>query len=116
MTESINYVNIGESPRQCRRRGQGPSIFRRQENDVVGEVERDRVERKIRELDALRIDDIAVAVIAGEARGTVGIDRQFPDLERFANDRLLVKLRDRDGVEKPVGAAFIGDVFRAVGT
>ena len=32
-----------------------PSVFRRQENDVVDEVELDLAERKIRVLDALRV-------------------------------------------------------------
>lgn len=74
------------------------------------------VERKIRERDVLRIDDVVVAVIAGEACRPVGIDRELPDLERFAGNCLLVKLHDRDGVEQPVGSALIGDVFRAVGS
>jgi hypothetical protein len=76
-----------------------PSVFRRQQNDVVGKVELDLVERKIRERDVLRIDDGVVAVIAGEPCRPVGIDRQFPDLERFGRNRLLIELRDRDGVE-----------------
>ena len=93
-----------------------PSVLRRQENDVVGEVELDLIERKIRERDVLRIDDVVVAVVTDQACSPVFIDLQFPDLERFAGDRLLEALRDRDGIEEPIGAAFVSDVFGAVGT
>jgi hypothetical protein len=62
----------------------------------------------------LRVDDVVVAVIAGESRSALGVDLEFPDLECFACDRFLEMLRNRDGVGQPIGAAFIGDVFGAV--
>ena len=92
-----------------------PSVFRRQEDRIVREIELDFVERKIRERDVLRIDDVAVAVVGNEACAPVFIDLQCPNLEFFGGDVLLEALRDRDGIEKPVGSAFVGDVFRAVG-
>ena len=61
-------------------------VFARQQNHAVGEVEADLVERKIRELDRLRIRDGAIAVFADERRGTIGFYGEFPDLERLGSD------------------------------
>ena len=61
-----------------------PSVFRRQENGVVGGVELDLVDRKIRELDLVRVDEIMVAVVADERCGAIRVYRQFPDLGPFA--------------------------------
>lgn len=49
------------------------SVFRRQQDGVVGEAEIDPIERKIGERDVLHIDDIVVAIVANEFRGAVGI-------------------------------------------
>ena len=43
------------------------------------------------------------------------LDVELPDLEFLGSDPLVVGLADGDFIEKPVGAAFVGDVFRAVG-
>jgi hypothetical protein len=51
----------------------------------------------------LGVEDITVAVMACEARRSVGSYRQCPDLKRFACDRLIEDLRDRDGAEQPAG-------------
>src|ERR1039458_1535307 len=90
-----------------------PSVFRRQQDRAVGEIELDLVDRKIRERDLLRIDDVVIAVVANEGCSPVGIDLQFPDLESFTSNGFLKALRD--GIQKPIGSAFVGDVFRAVG-
>ena len=91
-----------------------PSVFRRQENGAVGEVELDFLDWEIRERDVLRVNDVVVAVVTDEAGRPVGIDLQLPDLEFFRGNSLLETLADRDGVQKPIGAAFIGDVFGVV--
>jgi len=82
----------------------GQSVLRRQENEVVGEVELEPVKRKIREWDDLGVEDITAAVTACEARRPVGFHRPCPDLKSFACDRLLEDLRDRDGAEQPAGS------------
>jgi hypothetical protein len=61
-----NELWRNENPRRYGQRGQGPSVFRRQENGVVGEEKFDFRDREIRELDVLCVDDIVVAVIADE--------------------------------------------------
>jgi hypothetical protein len=108
-----DYTRLAEEPPPRPQARALPSVFRRQQNGVVGEVELDLVERKIRELDVLRIDDVVVAVIADEACGPVFIHLQFPYLEFFGGNVLLETLCNRNGIEKPVGAAFIGNVFGA---
>jgi hypothetical protein len=57
------------------------SIFARQQNDAVGEVQRDLRQRKIRVFDRLLIDGLAVPVLTGERRRAVGIDVQLPQLD-----------------------------------
>jgi hypothetical protein len=82
---------------------------------VVREIEPDLVDWKIGVLDVLPIDDVVIAVVADEARRSVDIDLQYPDLECFAGHALFTPLRDGDRIEKPIGSAFIGNVFCAVG-
>jgi len=61
-------------------------------------------------------NDVAVAVVAGEhAFVLVEIDREFPVLEFFARDTLVIALRQGDFVEKPISAAVLGEVLRPVG-
>ena len=40
---------------------------------------------------------------------------QLPELEFFGCNGFLEALRERDLVEKPIGAGLVGDVFRAIG-
>ena len=80
-------------------------------DDVVRELQRDFIQREIRVLDLLREDDVAVAVVAGQRGCTVGADGELPDLKFLGGDALVVGLNDRDLIEKPVGAALVGDVF-----
>jgi hypothetical protein len=91
-----------------------PSVFRRQENGVVREVEPDLIDREIRKLDVLCVNDVAIAVIADERCGSVFIDLQPPHLEFLARHSLLIKLSDGDRIQKPVGSAPVSNVFRAV--
>ena len=67
-------------------------MLARQMDHVIGEIKRDLVERKIRELDVLGIDDIVVAVAADERCCPVLADFQRPDLELFGRNALLVTL------------------------
>ena len=84
-------------------------------DDVVGEIEGDPVQRKIRVLDLLREHEIAVAVIAGERSGPVGPYGELPELKSCGGDSLVIGLNDRDFVEKPIRSAVLGNVLRAVG-
>jgi hypothetical protein len=63
----------------------------------------------------LRVNDVAVAAVAGEEGCAVGTDLEFPDLEFFVGYAPLVTLTDRDRIQKPIGPGFVGDLFRAVG-
>jgi hypothetical protein len=61
-------------------KGGGPclgSILARQQDHFVGEVQRDLRQQKIRVLDRLAIDGVAVPVLTGERRRVVGIDVQL---------------------------------------
>jgi hypothetical protein len=62
----------------------------------------------------LRIDDVVVAIVADEVRGAICMDRQFPDLEFFGRDLLFEALRNGKCIQRLIGSAFFGDVFRAV--
>jgi hypothetical protein len=63
---------------------------------------------------ACALDDVAVAVVADQTRGSIGVNRQLPDLEFFGSNVFLETLRDRGGIEKPIGSAFTSDLFGAV--
>jgi hypothetical protein len=52
--------------------------------------------------------------MADERCGVIGLHREFPDLKPLGSDLLFVFLHDGDGVEQPIRAAVIGNVFRAV--
>src|SRR5207244_12542687 len=91
------------------------SVFARQVNHVVGEIQRDLVKREIGEFDFLGVDDVAVAVVAGERCGVVGPDSELPDLALFGGNALVVRLDDGDFIKQPVGAGGVGNVLRAVG-
>ena len=106
-----------KNPRQRgRQRGlSAGSVLARQVDNVVGEIQRDFIQRKIRVLDLLGEHDVAVAIIAGERSGPVGAHGEFPDLKFLGGDSLVVGLNDRDFVEKPIRSAVLGNVLRAVG-
>ena len=89
------------------------SILARQQNGLVAKIEADLVERKIRERNPLRIDGVAVAVVAGERRLRV-LHLQRPDLKFLRRHLRLVALRERDLVQKPVSAAGVRDMLRPV--
>ena len=82
---------------------------------LVGEVQCDFIQRKIRVLDLLGEYDLAIAIVARKRSGSVGTYGEFPDLKFLGGNRLVVGLNDRDFVEKPIRAAVLGNVLRAVG-
>ena len=103
------------SPRQRCRRGQASRlILARQMDHIVREIERDFIERKICELDVLGIDDVVIAIVANERRCPILAHGEFPDLEFFGGNALLMQLADRDGIQKPIGSAFVGQVLCTV--
>ena len=56
---------------------------------VVGEVECDLFQREVGVLNVLGDHDVAVAVVAGQRRGSVGTYGEFPDLKFLGGDALL---------------------------
>ncbi len=84
-------------------------------DDVLGEVQRDFIQREIGVLDVLGEHDVSIAVVAGKRSGSVGMYNELPDLKFFGVDSLVVGLNDRDFIEKPIRPAVLGNVLRAVG-
>lgn len=62
------------------------SVLARQQDRLVGEIQRDLGQRKIRVLDRLAKDGLAVPVLAGERRRVVVL--QLPQLELLAGNAL----------------------------
>src|ERR1700733_14174250 len=82
---------------------------------IVGKVQRDLIQRKIRVLDLLGEHDIAVAIVARKRSGSVGTHGELPDLKFLRGDSLVVGLDDRDFVQNPIRSTVVGNVLRAVG-
>ena len=59
------------------------SIFAGQEDDAVRAIQRDFRQREVREGERLGEHRLAVAVLAGEGGGAVGMHPQPPELEGF---------------------------------
>lgn len=95
--------------------GQKRSVLTREQDGVVREVERNAVQRKVRVLELLGVDNIVVAILAGQHASMIGAYRELPDLELLSFEARVVRLNDRDLVEEPVGPSLIGDEFGAVG-
>ena len=93
----------------------GGLVLARQVDHVVGEVEGNFIQRKVRELDFFREHDVAVAVIAGQRSGPVGTHGEFPDLKFLGGNSFVVRLNDRDFIEEPIRSAMLSQVLRAVG-
>jgi hypothetical protein len=56
---------------------------------IVGKVQRDLIQRKIRVLDLLGEHDIAVAIVARKRSGSVGTHGELPDLKFLGGDSLV---------------------------
>jgi hypothetical protein len=56
-----------------------------------------------------------IAIVARKSRGSVGTYGELPDLKFLGGNSLVVGLNDRDFVQKPIRAAVLGNVLRAVG-
>jgi hypothetical protein len=91
------------------------SILAWQVDNVVGEVQSEFIQRKIRVLDVLGEYDVAVAIVARKRSGLVRTYGEIPDLKFFGGNGLVVRLNDRDFVQKPIGSTMLGNVVRAVG-
>src|SRR5271165_732594 len=91
------------------------SVFARQVDDVVHEIEGDFVERKIGELDLLRKHGAAIAVLTRELGRAVGSDFQRPHLKLLGCDAFVVGLDQRDFVQQPISLCGVGDILCAVG-
>jgi hypothetical protein len=91
------------------------SVLARQVDHVVGEIQFDLIQRKIRVLDLLGEHDVAVAIIASERSGSVGAYSELPDLKFLGGNSLVVGLNDCDFVQKPVCSTVLGNVLSAVG-
>ena len=81
----------------------------------VGKVQCEFIQRKIRVLDLLGEHDVAVAIVARKRSGLVGTYGELPDLKVFGGNGLVVRLNDRDFVQKPIRSTVLGNVLRAVG-
>ena len=90
------------------------SVLAGQVDYVVGEVQRDFIQRKISVLDLFGEDDVAVAIIARKSSGSVGTYRELPDLKFLGGNSLVIRLNDRDFVQKPIRPTVLGNVLRAV--
>jgi hypothetical protein len=58
--------------------------------------------------------DVAVAIVARKRSGSVGMYGELPDLKFLVGDSLVVKLNDRDFIEKPIRPAVLGNMLHAV--
>lgn len=92
----------------------GRLMLARQIDHVVGEVERDFVEREVRVLDFLRIHDVAVAVVACERGGSIRAYKELPELKLLGGNSLVVGLNEGDFVQEPIGSGGVRNVLRAV--
>ena len=78
---------------------------------IVGEIQRDLIQREIRVLDLLGEHDVAVAVAARKRSGSVGTYSEIPDLKFLGGKSLVVGLNDRDFVQKPIHPTALGNVL-----
>jgi hypothetical protein len=77
------------------------SVLARQVDDVVGEVQRDFIQRKIQVLDLLGENDVAVAIVARQRSASVGMHGEFPHLKFLVGDSLThVQSDSRSGPVK----------------
>ena len=74
-------------------------IFAGQQDDAVGEIQRDFLQREVREGERLGEYRVAVAVLSGEGGGTVGMHAKRPELERLGGHALIAALREGDVIE-----------------
>jgi hypothetical protein len=68
------------------------SVLAWQVDHVVGEVQRDFIQRKIRVLDLFGERDIAIAIVARQRSGSVGTYGELPDLKFFGGNTLRFSL------------------------
>jgi len=95
------WIEIGDSLAD---RFVGESVFTRQEDGVICEPQCDAFEGEVSEWDFLDVDDVVTSILAGQIGHQVGIYVQFPYLESLGPDAFIVKLRERNLVEQPIGA------------
>src|SRR5579875_1750730 len=91
-----------------------PSIFARQEDGLVLAEQLHARQREVREGDVLHLDLVTVAVLANERGAAISMHGEGPDLKPLGGHLRRVALRERDGVEQPVGATMLGHIARTV--
>jgi hypothetical protein len=60
------------------------------------------------------MDDLAVAVLADEGGGVIGLDGQYPELEGFG-DHCGDRLGESETIEQPIGSVLFGNMLHTVG-
>jgi len=90
------------------------SVLAWQVDYVVGKVQRDFIQRKISVLDLFSEHDVAVAIVARKRSGSVGTYGELPDLKFLGENSLVMRLNDRDFVQKPIRSTVLGNVPRAI--
>lgn len=90
------------------------SVFAGQQDGVVRNPKGDARHRKIRVVQRLLINGVAVAVLANEGAGVVGIDDQLPALEGLRRHGLFIPLRQRDFVQQPVSPPCVRNMLGPV--
>jgi hypothetical protein len=98
---------MGNPPLPC-------SVFARQEDNVVSEVEGDLLQREVCIGNRFRANDIAVAVLTREGGGLVGMHPQCPKLEGFGGHALGEALCQGDLIQQPIGSSGVGHILSAV--
>jgi hypothetical protein len=91
------------------------SILAWQVDNVVSEVQSDFIQREIGILDLLGEHNIVVAIVARKRCGAVRAYGELPDLKFLGGKSLVVRLNDRDFVQKPMRSTVLGNVLCAVG-
>ena len=95
--------------------GPGASIFAREQDHAVGEIQLDLRQGKVGVVDGLRVNPATVAVLAHEEGAPVVPDRELPKLEALGGHGGAEFLGDGDAIQQPVRPARLGHVPRAVG-
>jgi hypothetical protein len=115
-TSPLSHCTLEKpAPARMPARAERWSILAWQVDYSVGKVQCEFIQRKIRVLDLLGEHDVAVAIVARKRSGLVGTYGELPDLKFFGGNGLVVRLNDRDFVQKPIRSTMLGNVLRAVG-
>jgi hypothetical protein len=112
MSAANLWIAIGDSPADGI---VGESVFTWQEDGVVREPKCDALEREVSERNLLDVDDVVTSVLAGQISRHVSAYLQFPYLESLGLDAFVVKLRECNLIEQPIGTYLVGHILRTIG-